>query len=135
MAEENEFNFNFDEDACVSDQLFTQLNEEYKRSCDAFKEMCPQDVLKQKLGNISNTKEVFQRVLAEHRGDGDYASLILGAAATKALANNLLDSFFHEGVPGFIGHLCNSVVMPMVVAWQAEEERNALEKEIEELEK
>lgn len=135
MAEENEFNFNFEENDCGSDALFTQLNEEYNRSCSSFKDMCPQDVLKRKLANIADTKEVFQRVLAEHRGDGDYASLVLGAAATKALASNLLAAFFKEGMPGFVGHLCNAVVMPMVVAWQAEEERNALEKEIEELEK
>jgi len=134
MAEENEFNFNFDNNEGGSDELFAQLNEEYNRSCASFKDMCPQDILKQKLDNIANTKEVFQRVLAEHRGDGDYASLVLGAAATKALAKNLLAAFFSEGMPGFVGHLCNAVVMPMVVAWQAEEERNAIEKEIEELE-
>jgi hypothetical protein len=134
MAEENEFNFNFDNNEGGSDELFAQLNEEYNRSCPSFKDMCPQDILKQKLDNIANTKEVFQRVLAEHRGDGDYASLVLGAAATKALAKNLLAAFFSEGMPGFVGHLCNAVVMPMVVAWQAEEERNAIEKEIEELE-
>lgn len=133
MAEENEFNLENEEER--EDDLFVQLNEEYNRSCNALKDMCPQEVLKRKLDGIADTKEVFQRVLAEHRGDGDYAALILGTAATKALAGNLLHSFASEGLPGFIGHLCNSVVMPMIVAWQAEEERNAIEREIEELEK
>lgn len=134
MAEENEFNFNLDENECGSDPLFTQLNEEYKRSFSSFKEMCPKEILKDKLEKIAETKAVFQRILAEHRGDGDYAALVLGAAATKALAKNLLACAAVEGVGAFIGNLCNSVVMPMVVAWQAEEERTALEKEIEELE-
>lgn len=134
MADENEINVNFDKNEFGSDELFSQLNDEYNRSRDEFKKICPQAVLKKKLDAIADTKAVFQRVLAEHRGDGDYASLILGAAASKALAKHLIDSFFHDGLPGFVGTLCNSTVLPMVLAWQAEEERTALEKEIEELE-
>lgn len=134
MADENEINFESGKNEFSADELFAQLNEEYNRSRDEFKKICPKDVLNKKLESIADTKAVFQRVLAEHRGDGDYASLILGAAATKSLARNLLAAFFHEGLPGFVGNLCNSTVMPMVLAWQAEEERTAIEKEIEELE-
>lgn len=132
MADENEFNFMSEEES--SDKLYEQLNAEYQNSFASFKEMCPKELLKDKLEKIAETKAVFQRVLAEHRGDGDYAALVLGAAATKALAKNLLACAAVEGMGAFIGNLCNSVVMPMVVAWQAEEERTALEKEIEELE-
>ena len=132
MADENEFNFMSEEES--SEKLYEQLNAEYQKTFQKFKELCPKELLKDKLEKIAETKEVFQRVLAEHRGDGDYAALVLGAVATKGLAQNLLACAAIQGTGAFVGNLCNSVVMPMVVAWQAEEARTALEKEIEELE-
>ena len=129
MAEDN---FNINEEN-GSEELFESLNEAYNSDVNDFKTICGKDALKHKLDCIANTKAVFRKVYEEHRGDGDYVSLVLGSVAGKALANNLLAILKFGGVGPFIANLVNSATMPMVAAWQAEFEREDIEREIEEL--
>ena len=129
---ENEFESGMNGGA---DELFDQLNEAYESDRADFKRMYKKEFFMRRLDNINNTKDVFKRVLEEHRDDGQLSALILAAAASKALAANLLTKTLSQGVPQFIAHMCDSAVLPMVLAWKDECDREALEKEIEELEK
>jgi hypothetical protein len=129
---ENEFEKDINGEA---DELFDQLNEAYESDRADFKRMYKKEFFMRRLDHINDTKDVFKRVLEEHRDDGQLSALILAAAASKALAANLLTKALSQGVPEFIAHMCDSAVLPMVLAWKDECDREALEKEIEELEK
>ena len=129
---ENEFESGMNGGA---DELFDQLNEAYESDRADFKRMYQKEFLMRRIDYINQTKDVFKRVLEEHRDDGQLSALILAAAASKALAANLLTKALAAGVPEFIAHMCDSAVLPMVLAWKDECDREALEKEIEELEK
>lgn len=115
------------------DNLFEELNGAYCDARDSFSDM-PADALKGRLEAIANTKEAFKRVLAEHREDGERAALILAAVAASALGRNLMPRILTEGIAGLISGLCHTAVLPMVVAWQEEGEREAIERELAELE-
>ena len=129
---ENEFENGMNGEA---EELFDQLNKAYESDRADFKRMYQKEFLMRRIDHINNTKDVFKRVLEEHRDDGQLSALILAAAASKALAANLLTNALAAGVPEFIAHMCDSAVLPMVLAWKDECDREALEKEIEELEK
>ena len=115
------------------DNLFEELNGAYCDARDSFSDM-PAEALKGRLEAIANTKEAFKRVLAEHREDGERAALILEAVAASSLGRNLMPSILTEGMAGLISGLCHTAVLPMVVAWQEEGEREAIERELAELE-
>lgn len=129
---ENEFENGMD---CGADEFFEQLNEAYESDRADFKRMYQKEFFMRRIEYINNTKDVFKRVLEEHRDDGPLSALILAAAASKALGATLLTKGLPAGVPQFIAHLCDSAVLPMVLAWKDECDREAVEKEIEELEK
>lgn len=115
------------------DSLYEELNGAYCDARDSFSDM-PAEALKGRLEAIANTKEAFKRVLAEHREDGERAALILAAVAASSLGRNLMPRILTEGVAGLISGLCHTAVLPMVVAWQEEGEREAIERELAELE-
>ena len=115
------------------ESIFEELNEAYCDARDSFSDT-PAEALRGRLAVIANTKEAFKRVLAEHREDGDRAALILAAVAANTLGHNLMPRILTEGMAGLIGGLCNTAVLPMVVAWQEEGEREAIERELAELE-
>ena len=115
------------------DSLYEELNGAYCEARDSFSDT-PAEALKGRLETIANTKEAFKRVLAEHREDGERAALILAAVAAHTLGRNLMPSILTEGMAGLISGLCHTAVLPMVVAWQEEGEREAIERELAELE-
>lgn len=115
------------------ESIYEELNSAYCDARDSFSDM-PAEALKGLLEAIANTKEVFKRVLAEHREDGERAALILAAVAAHSLGRNLMPRILTEGMAGLISGLCHTAVLPMVVAWQEDGEREAIEKELAELE-
>ena len=115
------------------ESIYEELNSAYCDARDSFSDM-PAEALKGRLEVIANTKEAFKRVLAEHRADGERAALILAAVASNALGHNLMPRILTEGMGGFIAGLCHTAVLPMVVAWQEDGEREAIERELAELE-
>ena len=122
------------EEILESQRLYEQLNTGYDAVRPLYKAMCPKEIVRDKLASIAGMKEVFKRVLAEHREDGDLAAFIVGSVAAKALGANLARHMLDGGMPEFVASLANNAIMPMVASWQEELEREMLEKEICELE-
>ena len=119
---------------CSDEELFDSLMDGYEKSVEFYKKNVSIDMLNQKFERVNELRRVFSKVLEEHAADGGYAVLALAAAATQGLARNLLVSLGAEGSGAFVGHLANATVIPMVMAWQEQLERDRMDAAISEME-
>lgn len=115
--------------------LYEALKERYIKSREMYKAMEVTGISDTQRANIEGQKKVFKRLLAEHRDDGNLAPLILCGAAGNVMAMNLLAEIMKGRAVEAAAGLTAQCTLPLLLAYQADLDREEIEKEISELEK
>ena len=116
-------------------KFYEALKQGYEKSRKMYKLMGVTGINDTQLASIEGQKKVFKRMLAEHRDDGNTAPLILCAAAGEIIALNLIAEIMRGRAAEAAAGVAAQCALPLLLAYQAELDRDEIEKELSELEK